>query len=171
MRTISTLRRELRRLLDAPEARRTPSIRRSRLDGWMYATDVLVLTDGQDREKLLSGLSSAGWEIREEGGWINLRKALSEPPRDWYDGVFGPEAACCLSLLKRHPESMREPSAETVSLLVRAAEEGPEAYETACREIHGRLAERLRKGQPFPNLSEAFFRKDPPTADRNDREE
>ena len=103
-------------------------------------------------------LSESGWESMTDGGWMQVRKAVLEPPEDWYDGAFGPEAGCCRSLIERHPERMKEPGQRIEYLLIRAGEEGERAYEAACRQLHGEWAERLRKKQKLPEVSVLFFK-------------
>ena len=54
--------------------------------------------------------------------------------------------------------SEAEKAAETVRiLLVKAGEQGPEAYEKACGGLHREWAQRLRKKQALPPVSLRFF--------------
>ena len=76
----------------------------------------------------------------------------------WYEGPFGPEADCCLSLLVRHPASAGEPSDKAQRMLIKAGEEGEKAYEGACAALHREWAERLRKGDSMPDISQRYFR-------------
>ena len=152
----NALRMELAALLAAPEGYRNPALRRSLRAEWLYAADLLALYGGNIPAELLRCLAEAGWESAPDGGWLQLRKPAPEPPAGWYGGPFGPEAACCLSLLKRHLpcDGDPEPAQRT---LIKAGEEGPAAYEAACAALHREWADRLRKGEPLPEISLRYF--------------
>ena len=154
---INALRKELKRLLEPENGRRRPAIRRSFREDWIYAADLPEFIPGGELEAVCRKLQEAGWECLAEDGWLQLRKPADEPPEDWLDGPLGPEAACCRSLLIRHSERLREKDWKTVCSLIRAAEEGQEAYEAACRQIHHGWAERLRKKQRLPEISLSYF--------------
>ena len=154
---INALRKELKCLLEPENGRRKPAIRRSLLEDWIYAADLPEFIPGGELETVCRKLQEAGWEILLEDGWLQLRKPADEPPEDWFEGPFGPEAACCGSLLSRHPEQHREKDWKIICSLIHAGEEGPEAYEAACRQLHHRWAERLRKKQKLPKISLFYF--------------
>ena len=154
---INALRKELKCLLEPENGRRKPAIRRSLLEDWIYAADLPEFIPGGELEAVCRKLQEAGWECLAEDGWLQLRKPADEPPEDWLDGPLGPEAACCRSLLIRHSERLQEKDWKTVCSLIRAGEEGPEAYEVACRQIHHGWAERLRKKQKLPEISLSYF--------------
>lgn len=153
----NALREELAALLTVPEALRPPVIRRSLKKEWLYAADLSMLYGGKLPDSAAERLSAAGWEVAFEENWLQLRKAAPEPPENWYAGPFGPEAGCCASLLRRHPGG-GDPAPETADL-IRAAEEGPEAYEAACAQIHRSWAEKLRRGESLPAISVRYFEK------------
>lgn len=152
----NALRTELSALLRAPEGSRAPALRRSLRADWLYAADLPVLYGGNLPEELLSRLKDAGWEAEPDGGWLQLRKPAPEPPEGWYGGSFGPEAACCLSLLERQRPCDGDPE-PAQRMLIKAGEEGPEAYETACASLHRDWAECLRRGETLPDLSRRYF--------------
>ena len=152
----NALRRELGGLLAPPEGSRPPAIRRSLQAEWLYATDLPVLYGGSVPDSLADRLKAAGWESETENGWLQLRKPAPEPPDGWYGGPFGPEAACCLSLLDRHEPGAGDPE-PAIRSLIKAGEEGPAAYEAACAALHRDWAERLRQGKPLPAVSRRYF--------------
>jgi hypothetical protein len=155
---INTLRKELTRLLSERPLSRMPSVRRSRSEEWLYASDFPGLCTAEEQEKIADRLREYGWETAVTEGWALLRKPAEEPPEGWYSDGFGPEAACCLSLLDRHAE--RGNSAEAAQrMLIKAGEEGGKAYETACAALHREWAERLRKREPLPAVSRRYFTK------------
>ena len=157
----NALRKELTRLLDACGASRPPAIRRSRRAEWIYATDVPVLLSERAKVQLESALQGAGWEYSEENEWLLLRKDAEEPPEGWFSGRFGPEAACCRSILERHQgRTGCTAVAAAQRVLIKAGEEGETAYEEACLVLHRQWAEMLRKGQPVPALSIRYFERE-----------
>lgn len=157
---INALRKELASLFSLTQPKRTPSLRRSGRSEWLYATDILMLISAAEREQVLAGLTDAGWEYTQENGWILLRKNAPEPPDGWYTGSFGPEAACCASLLDRHAEGRTADAGETQRALIKAGEEGGAAYEAACRALHREWADRLRRKDPLPFVSRRYFEKE-----------
>ena len=153
----NALREELAALLAMPETHRNPVIRRSLEEDWLYAADAFLLYGGDVPETVRQALMSAGWQYVRDGNWLLLRKASEEPPANWYEGSFGPEAKRCLSLLKRHPAE-NGPGAESVQrMLIKAAEEGTDALEAACRAIHRDWAGRLRQGMRLPAVNPEYF--------------
>ena len=152
----NALRTELAALLKAPEGSRAPALRRSLRADWLYASDLPALYGGNLPEELLRRLKEAGWEAEPDGGWLQLRKPAPEPPEGWYGGPFRTEAACCLSLLERHRHCDADPE-PAQRRLIKAAEEGPEAYEAACAALHRDWAERLRRGETLPAVSRRYF--------------
>lgn len=154
---INALRRELNRLTAPENGGRKAALRRSLREEWLYATDLPGIISGDELEAVRGRLRGAGWESLEEEGWMQLRKEISEPPEDWFDGPYGPEAGCCLSLAGRHPDMQKEPDRRIEYALIRAGEEGTEAYEAVCRRLHREWAARLRKKQKLPDVSLLFF--------------
>ena len=152
----NALRLELAEILADIGGERKPALRRSRRADRMYATDLAGTPEGPERDAMAGRLRDAGWDVEDEGGWLEMRKRAADPPEGWFDGPFGPEAACCRALLERHPEQGKENFAVECRL-VKAGEEGQEAYELACREIHGLLAERLRRREKLPGISLRYF--------------
>ena len=150
-------RKELSDILRGLPCIRTAALRRSLTDEWLYATDLPSVCDRKTLSEGICRMKAAGWETVEENGWLMLNKPRKEPPDGWFDGLFGKEAACCLSLIKRHP-SMRENSTNaTERLFIKAGEEGPDAYEAACRKLHQEWAEALREKRSIPQTAPAFF--------------
>ena len=153
----NALRKELDSLLKAPAGRRAPAIRRSLREEWLYATDLPALYGGSIPDGIRTVLSNAGWDYMPDGEWLQMRKPSKEPPEDWYGGSFGPEAACCLSLISRHPASGEIEPESVQRMLIKAGEEGENAYEEACAAIHREWASRLREGNGLPAVSRRYF--------------
>ena len=154
---INALRQELAAMLSALPACRAPALRRSIREEWIYATDLPMILSGREAELLRKKLTAAGWEYTEESGWLLLRKPAEEPPEDWYEGAFGPEAACCASLLRRHPAEPEADPQAIQRMLIKAGEEGTKAYEEACAKLHEAWAARLREGYALPAISRKYF--------------
>lgn len=154
---INTFRKELKAILSAPGPHRAPVLRRSLLDDWLYATDLPSLCGENEKQRFLKEVSANGWETMEAHGWIQLRKPAQEPPEDWYEGAFGPEADCCRSLLERHPGGDDTEAERVQRILIKAAEEGEKALEAACAGLHRSWAEHLRKREQLPAVHPAYF--------------
>lgn len=154
---INAFRQELKNILSGMETDRMPVIRRSLLPDWLYSTDLSAVCRETVKKRFLEILTENGWETMEAGGWIQMRKASHEPPANWHEGPFGPEAACCRSLLERHPEGSCSDAENVQCILIKAAEEGEKAFESACAELHHSWAECLRKGKPLPAVHPAYF--------------
>ena len=151
------LRKELHSLIGQENGRRKPVVRRSLRAEWIYVTDLPLVTGEKQLESICEQLHKADWESMTEGYWMHLRKEIHEPPEGWYEGEFGPEAGCCRSLLKRHPGSQGGFDQRIEYALIRAGEEGADAYEAACRLLHQNWARRLREKQKLPDVSLQFF--------------
>lgn len=154
---INGFRKELTAIPALQETTRPAVLRRSRPEEWIYATDAPLLLSEEARNRLAHELTAAGWEYTEKDGWFFLRKQASEPPEAWYNGSFGPEAACCFSILSRHPHMMTAESAAIQRRLIKAGEEGEKAYEKVCAALHHEWAERLRQKKMLPALSLKYF--------------
>ena len=154
---INAFRKELSAILASRQTDRPPVLRRSRQEEWIYVTDIPALVSDGVKCQLKDELKAAGWENTETDGWLFLRKHAEDPPEGWYAGAFGPEAACCFSVLNRHPH-MNGTEAETAQrMLIKAGEEGEKAYERACSALHREWAECLRQGKPLPAVSLKYF--------------
>ena len=153
---INRLRRELAGILEKIPSKRTPALRRSIPDDWLYATDLPVIP-GNEPEGALAVFTEAGWDCRIDGAWLLLRKSLKEPPDDWFEGPFGPEAGCCLSILRRHRERMNGNTGDLAFALIKAGEEGADAYEQTCGKLHGLFSALLRQGKELPDISLRYF--------------
>jgi hypothetical protein len=153
----NAFRKELIKLMAAQKTDRIPALRRSRMTEWTYATDITLLLSAKATYQLKKTLQDSGWEYSEENGWLQLRKSAAEPPEGWFCGPFGQEAACCRSILERHPEKTGCADETAQRELIKAGEAGEESYEEVCGELHRKWAECLRKGEPIPALSMKYF--------------
>ena len=137
--------------------KRQPAIRRSLEDEWLYAADLPEVCEGDQLDRLLAGTAEAGWASRRGERWIQFGKTAYMPPGNWFSGAFGSEAACCGSLLARHPARDKEGAEAIRYRLIKAGEEGEKAYEEACAALHREWAGRLRKGRSLPDLDLRYF--------------
>ena len=153
---MNSLRTELNILLAELKTKRPPALRRSRQEEWLYNTDLPGLCKEEELKRGLRILEEAGWETSTDREWLHVRKAAEEPPDGWYNGDFGPEAACCLSLLDRH-KTNGENGEAVQRMLIKAGEEGGKAYESACALLHSLWAEKLRKKDRLPAVSRKYF--------------
>ncbi len=157
---MNALRRELLTLLDACETRRKPALRRSLEEGYLYASDLPQAAAEEETDRFLSAARVLGWTAERRGDWILLDKAAPLPPEGWYAGPRGPEAACCLSLLRRRPPAgPSDPAARDAAVrrLLLAGEQGGDTLEKVCGELHGEWAACLREGRALPAVAPAYF--------------
>ena len=154
---MNALRKELADILATAALARNPALRRSMREEWLYAADLPGLCPPEEMETLLRKLKETGWEAAADGGWVQFRKSCPYPPEGWYAGSFGPEAACCGSLLRRHPGGDFRDGERVRFRLIKSAEEGAGSYERACAALHREWAERLRKGKKLPAVSRKYF--------------
>lgn len=150
---MNELRKEIRELLSRAESTRPPALRRSLQEEFLYATDLPQTASAATVASFCTEAETAGWQVRIADGWI-LMDRIPEifAPRAEPDG---PEARCCASLLKRHTE--RKNGDREKRMLIKAAEEGAEAYERACGILHREWAAALRKGEKLPDLPDDYF--------------
>ena len=175
-------RRALNSLLAREETPRKPALRRSRRPEWLYTTDLPGLISDEALTAFQRRAEAAGWICEAAEGWLEMTRSVSTPPAGWFDGPWPPEASCCASLLQRHfPDGRANDSGKTACragrprrddsegrecenreaiALIKAGEQGAEAYEKACAEIHREWAARLRRREPLPALDPAFFGND-----------
>ncbi len=149
-------RKMLRELLDGAGAPRPPALRRSGAEGYLYASDLPGLVSMEKVNSFLDKAGETGWKGKTEKGWLLLTRDAKCPPEGWFPGPFGAEAACCRGLLERH-EKGNERDQEAERMLIRAGEEGAEAYEKACAGVHRDWAARLRKREKLPDIDPIYF--------------
>ena len=153
---MNKLRHESRTILDGTDSFRPAALRRCTGEDWLYATDLPLAASEEAVGTFLRRAESGGWRTRKEAGWILLDRIPEMPPEDFYRGPFGPEARCCLSLLRRHPD--RKGSADhAIRILLKAGEEGADAYERACGILHREWAAALRMGEILPGVATIYF--------------
>ena len=154
---MNKLRAEAQALLSGIQADRPAAVRRCRHKEYLYATD-LPLTAGKEAVAVfIRRAETAGWRTKREDGWILLDRIPEEPPQGGFQGPYGPEAKCCASLLRRHPEERRRSGETERRRLIKAGEESPEAYERTCKSLHREWAADLRQGTALPDLTMSFF--------------
>ncbi len=155
---LNRYRRELRDMLNVLNVRRPAVVRRSMRDSFLYATDLPQAADPADTRKFIENILHSGWKVETDKGWIHL-----DPPgiQSWPDPDMkfpeNPESECCLSILRRHPDGTAASAGTTERKLIKAAEEGPEAYARACAQIHAEWAEVLREHRKLPDIDPKFL--------------
>ena len=152
-------REELRSMLAGLETARPASLRRSRSEEWLYATDLPLVASEDALESFMNQARKSGWTIGTGEEWLQLDRRVRELipgmlPEIW---ISCPAAACCRSLLERHRNHLVPSDGYAERMLVKACEEGPEAYGEACRRLHSRWAEALRNHQGIPAVHSTFF--------------
>ena len=62
-------------------------------------------------------------------------------------------------MTETNPENRKDGTREK-RLLIKADEEGREAFEKACRVLHREIAEALRKGDPLPDIPTDYLKEE-----------
>ncbi len=154
---MNKLRSEIQSMLSETECRRPPALRRSRKEEWLYATDLPKTAGKEAVSAFLERANEAGWITENEGDWIQLdRKGLTGNETD-AEGGIGPEAECCLSLLLRHMNAEKRSADREKRMLLKAREEGADAFEKVCERLHREWAGALRRGEKLPAVETDFF--------------
>ena len=156
---MNELRRELMKLLSEVKGCRPAALRRSRNPVFLYATDLPQTAEASDVTAFLRSAEKIGWRTADENGWILLDRIPEKPPAEGFNGPAGTEAGCCAGILRRHPEN-RKDGTRAKRLLIKADEEGREAFEKACRVLHREIAEALRKGDPLPDIPTDYLKEE-----------
>ena len=146
-------------MLACLETQRPAVLRRSLSEQWMYATDLPLIATEETVESFSAQAKEAGWTTGTDGGWLQLDRPVREPvpgmiPEEWKSCMA---AGCCRSLLERHRAQLIPSDGQAERMLVKAGEEGPDAYEEACRRLHFRWAEALRTHRGIPAVHMSFF--------------
>ncbi len=155
---MNALRQEMAQMLGETACRRPPALRRSLKDEWLYATDLPLAAGEEEAAAFRKRAEERGWLTGRDGAWIQMTRESPEPPENGFDGPYGREAVCCASLLRRHtPVADGTEERRIRTMLIKAGEEGAEAYEQACGRVHREWAVRLRKKKALPKVSIRFF--------------
>ena len=147
---------ELRKMMRAAGFRRTPVLRRSKKEDFLFATDYPLASDASSVQAFITAAQKAGWRTETDSGWIQLdRKAEFEaadmPP------AWNPEAGCCLSILERSAYEKIPSDGYAERLILKALEEGPDAYENVCGKLHADWAAAMREHTGIPDVDRRFF--------------
>ena len=136
---MNSLREELQRLLDETESGRPAVIRRCK------------------RTVFIGRAKKYGWNSEIQSGWILLDRLPDGPPENGFTGPYGPEAKCCASILRRHPEKQKMYGDREKRMLIKSGEESRESYERVCAILHREWAAVLRQRGALPDLPLTFF--------------
>ncbi len=157
MKEKNALRMELEALTKACMTFRPATVRRSLKDHMLYATDLPCLLTDCELTEWIRMASGNGWRSEQDRDWLLLDHDIPDALPGKFRGPFGNEAGCCASLLRRQCGTGN--GNDVKRRLVKAGEEGAEAYEQICRELHEEWAARLRKGEPLPAVPTDWFEK------------
>ena len=154
---MNSLRKEAQALLSGVRTVRPAVLRRSLQEEYLYATDLPQIAEEETVTAFRRAAEDAGWQTAEQDGWIQLDRIPEVPPEDGFRGPFGREARSCGSLLRRHAETEKRNGNREKRMLLKAGEEGPEAYEKCCARLHREWAAALRKREALPEMDLSFF--------------
>ncbi len=154
---MNTWRSMLNGLLAGTPAYRKPALRRSQREDALYTTDLPGLVTEEELESFRRSLRSAGWRSELHQGWLELSPLRPAMPGNGFQGPYGNEAGCCRSLLIRNGNRDPEGCEQLIYRLIKAGETGADGFEACCAELHRQWAERLRKHQRLPQISEDCF--------------
>ena len=149
-------RTELNQMMAEAGFRRPPALRRSGRDDFLFMTDYPIAADEMAVAQFVKAAAEEGWRVERDGDRLYLdRPAVFEAVGSLPDPV--PEASCCLSLLKRHGNEAVPSDGSAERMLLKALDEGTDAYQKACRTLHVIWAALLRKGAALPKVDMRFF--------------
>ncbi len=155
---MNSYRKEIRTLLDSIGGNRLSALRRSYREEYLFATDLPQAADPESVCQFRDQALQAGWRTEMDHAWIHLvpagRIRWTVPETDLPDNT---EARCCASLIRRHPDDAEESDGKAEIRLLKAAEEGPQAYERVCAELHREWAAALREHRSIPAVDLPFF--------------
>ncbi len=147
---LTELRRQVTCVLSDIPARRKPALRRSDNREALLATDLPLVADREAVDVFSSRLAAQGWRVFGAGnGWL-LLDAEVPVPQDCDGFCAQGEAACCISLLQRHP-GLGE-ARGSIRAIVKAAEAGRQPFERLCAILHGEIAAMLRQHETLPSV-------------------
>lgn len=155
---MNKLRTTLQEILSGTESFRPAALRRSLRKEYIYATDLPRCAESTAVQDFCRRAELAAWIVCMDGDWIQLDYSGVNPEDTCFGGPFGREAECCAELLRRHPNG-RKSGENEMRMLIKAGEEGPEAYEKICAGLHREWAAALRRKDLLPDLPESCFRK------------
>ena len=157
---LNKLREELQSILDETDSNRPAVIRRCKRIDYLYATDLPLTADQNNVTFFTRRAEKRGWRSEIQAGWILLDRLPAGPPENGFRGPYGPEAKCCASILRRHPEKQKKSGNREKRMLIKAGEENRESYERVCTILHREWAAVLRQGDALPDLPVTFFEED-----------
>ena len=99
---MNKLRQEALELLSSAETFRPAVLRRSLRNDAMYATDLPRIADNETVAGFLQKAEESGWHAEMENGWIHLDRVPESMSEGCFQGPYGLDAECCLSILARH---------------------------------------------------------------------
>ncbi len=147
---------EITALMDKAGCLRPPALRRSLRNDALFSTDLPQAADEESVSRFIHDARLAGWRTEKSNGWIHLdRDAMFDAAEKF--PTFGPEALCCLSLLKRHAKDTAPSDGMTERSLLKASEEGYAAFECLCGKLHAQWAAQLRSHINLPDIDRRFF--------------
>ena len=145
---LKPLRAEMNALLADTPVRRKPALRRAGTPDALLATDLPLAADAQAVDGFLRRARLLGWcAFALENGWLLLDKPVPTPVNDDAPELDGP-CGCCLSLLRRHPET-GDPR-PYIRQVLQAQEAGAGELLRLCQRMHAGFAAMLRLHQPLP---------------------
>ena len=150
-------REDLLRIMETAGYRRFPSLRRSNREDSLFATDYPQAAEEPSVRLFICKAKNAGWHIVSDNGWLHLDRTAVIEAAD-FPPIQTDQSACCLSMLYRNRfPILSDGTAER--MILKALEEGTEAYNTACKKLHSAWAVSLRNHTGIPAVDPEFFGK------------
>lgn len=150
------MRREILEMLFDTDSIRPAAVRRSFLEDYLYATDLPLTASEETIDNFRRKAEKNGWRTMQSNGWIQMDRIPETVPSGVFPDYTGPEALCCLSILRRHTGKRRNGDREK-RMLLKAADESPEAYEKICRVLHREWAAAMRDNANMPDIPDEYF--------------
>lgn len=144
---LKAMRHEVQEAMAGYAVKRTPTVRRSDREDMLLACDLPSVASETDVQAFTAAMEAAGWTVERVVMWLLLDKTVPMPVPDSSVRAEG-QAACCISLLERHPSAVNDERA--IRAVVKAGEKGMHELQRVCLRLHAEWAEKLARGELLP---------------------
>lgn len=143
---LKQLRRQVTQAMADLPVSRKPALRRASQQEALLATDLPTVALEGALQAFCDRVAHLGWTVRQEGLWLLLDAPVPVPAAEI--PTASGEGACCLWLLRRHPNDRVDE--DRLRALVKAHDAGKQPLARLCARWHQDFAAMLRRKEPLP---------------------